>query len=164
MDMLFATILGGMLLLLGVIGCVVPVLPGPLCAYAALWVLVVFGVTPGTTPLVVGAGVLVVAMIADYVFPALCARKFKCSKMGVFGCFVGTIVGLFFLPIGLVVGPFLGTVCGELIAGQTMDAALKGGVGALCGFVICMVLKFSVVAMCAYWFIARILSNGGSVS
>jgi len=160
MNLVFATILGGFLLLLGLVGCVVPVLPGPLCAYAALWVLVASGATPGTMPLVAGAVALLLATSADYVFPALFARKFRCSKAGVFGCFVGTLVGLFFLPIGLVAGPFLGTVCGELIVGRTMGAALKGGVCALIGFVVCLVLKFAVVAACCYWFACRVMSWG----
>lgn len=158
MELMVATILGGILLLLGFIGCVVPVLPGPLCAYAALWVLVAFGATPGSTPLTVGAVVLVLSTIVDYVLPAVFAQKFKCSKMGIFGCFVGTIAGLFFLPIGLVAGPFLGTALGELIAGRTVGEAFKGGVGSLIGFVACLVLKFAAVALCAYWFVARVIS------
>jgi len=160
MDMAIATIAGGMLLLLGLIGCVVPVLPGPLFAYAALWVLVLFGLTPGMAPLIAGAVILVVAMIADYVFPAIFAQKFKCSKMGVFGCFVGTIVGLFFLPVGLIAGPFFGTMCGELIVGRTVGAAVRGGVGALFGFVVCLMLKFAVVAACCYWFVRRVMEQG----
>lgn len=160
MELLVATILGGLLLLLGLIGCVVPILPGPLCAYAALWTLVAFGATPGSMPLIVGAVVLILATVADYVFPAIFAQKFKCSKMGVFGCFIGTIVGLFFLPLGIVAGPFLGTMCGELIVGRTLGAAVKGGIGSLVGFVVCLVLKFAAVAVCTYWFARTVMSWG----
>jgi len=159
MEDILATFLGGLLLVLGLIGCVVPVLPGPVCAYAALWVLVAFGMSPGTMPLVAGAVVLVLAMVADYVFPALFAKKFKCSKMGVFGCFVGTLVGLFFLPVGLLAGPFLGTAAGELLVGRSVGAALRGGVGSLLGFLLCLLLKFGVVGACAYWFVSAVMGQ-----
>jgi len=150
------TVLGGALLVLGLVGCVIPVLPGPALAYASLWTLVLFGATPGTRVLAVGAAVLAVAMLLDYLLPTLCAKKFKCSGWGVFGCMVGTLVGLFFLPLGLVLGPFLGTVCGEFIAGKTMGSALRGGIGALLGFVLSLMAKFVAVALFAYWFFAAL--------
>ena len=84
---------------------------------------------------------------------AFFAKKFKCSGWGVFGCAVGTIVGLFFLPIGLIAGPFLGTVAGELIAGRRIGHALKGGVGTLVGYVATLAMKLVAVAYFAIIFI-----------
>ncbi len=155
-----AAFAGGLLILLGLVGCVVSVLPGPVCAYAALWLLVAAGVPPGATPLAVGAVLLLLSSVADCVVPAVFAKRFKCSKAGVAGCFAGTLVGLFFLPLGLVAGPFLGTVYGELLAGRTVDAAVRGGVGALLGFAACLVLRFAVVAACACWFFSCLTAGG----
>ena len=96
-------VLGSILLVLAFIGCVVPVVPGPLLAFAGL--LCARGIAPHDTPsmrtLVVALAFVVVVIVLDYVVPALGARKFNCGKMGVFGCVVGTIVGLFFMPFPL---------------------------------------------------------------
>jgi len=66
--------------LVGLAGCFVPVLPGPAIAYAALWILFAFDCPPSTVQLAVGAGVLVVVTLVDYVLPSMCAKKFKCSR------------------------------------------------------------------------------------
>ena len=129
------TILGLILFLLAFVGCVVPVLPGPLLALAGL--MCARGLSPHDRPsltVLLLAGVFVaVVMVLDYVVPALGARKFNCGKLGVFGCVAGTIVGLFFMPIGLLVGPFLGAMIGELLAGKKVRQSLKGAVGAFLG-------------------------------
>lgn len=143
---------GVLALALGLVGCVVPVVPGPLLAYSSLWVLVAFGASPGVWRLAAGGGVVLAVMVVDYVLPSVMASRFKCSGWGVFGCLVGTFAGLFFLPAGLVAGPFLGTVAGELIAGKRIGESLKGGVGSLLGFVMCLVARLFAVALFAVWF------------
>jgi uncharacterized protein YqgC (DUF456 family) len=66
-----------------------------------------------TVAALVAFGVLtVVASVLDYVVPAFGARKFNCSKLGILGCAVGTVVGIAFFPLGLLLGPFLGAVVG----------------------------------------------------
>ena len=101
-------------------------------------------------PTRIAAGVVIVL---DYVVPALGAKKFDCSKWGVFGCMVGTIVGIFFAPFGIILGPFLGAVAGELVAGKALSAAMRGGIGALLGFLAGVVLKFAACALFAWWFV-----------
>jgi len=142
--------------LLGLVGCFVPVLPGPAIAYAGLWILYAVGWAPPTSLLAIGAGVLVAVTLVDYIVPSLCAKKFKCSGWGVWGCFIGSIVGLFFLPLGIILGPFIGTVAGELIAGKEIAASLRGGVGALLGFVVCLGLKLASVGLFVWWYFASL--------
>lgn len=145
--------LGAIFLLVGFVGCVIPVLPGVACAYVALWTLYP---TPYALPvekLLVGGIVAVVTIVLDYVVPALGAKKFNCSKWGVFGCMVGTLVGIFFAPLGIILGPFLGAVAGELVAGKALSAAMRGGIGALLGFLAGVVIKFVACALFAYWFV-----------
>lgn len=132
------------LLVLGIIGCVAPILPGPILAYAALFCLIPTGDSPSVATFVIFGILTVVVTIADSVIPAIGAKKFDCSRWGTWGCFIGTIVGVFFFPVGLAAGPFLGAFIGELIAGKTACAALRGGVGALLGFLAGTVLKFAV--------------------
>jgi len=149
-------LVGCAMTLLGLVGCFVPVLPGPAIAYAALWILYAVGWAPPTSQLVIGAGVLVAVTLVDYIVPSLCAKKFKCSGWGIWGCFIGSIVGLFFLPLGIILGPFIGTVAGELIAGKKIAASLRGGVGALLGFVVCLGLKLASVGLFAWWYFANL--------
>ena len=146
-------VVGAVCLLVGFVGCVVPVLPGVACAYAALWTLYPTPYALTGEKLLVGGIVAVVAIVLDYVVPALGAKKFNCSKWGVFGCMVGTIVGIFFAPLGLILGPFLGAVAGELVAGKEASAALRGGFGALLGFIAGVLLKFIVCALFTWWFV-----------
>ena len=146
-------VVGAVCLLVGFVGCVVPVLPGVACAYAALWTLYPTPYALSGEKLIVGGIVAVVAIVLDYVVPALGAKKFNCSRWGVFGCFAGTIVGIFFAPLGLILGPFLGAVAGELVAGKEASAALRGGFGALLGFIAGVLLKFVVCALFTWWFV-----------
>ena len=154
MELMLAMAIGCVAMLMGFIGCFLPVLPGPAIAYAALFVLFAFDCPPTTAQLVLGAGVLVVVTLVDYVLPSVCAKRFNCSRWGVFGCFVGSIAGLFFLPLGIVLGPFLGTIAGELIAGKNLAASFRGGFGALFGFVLCLGLKLVAVGLYAWRYFA----------
>ena len=146
-------VLGALCLLVGFVGCVVPVLPGVACAYAALWTLYPTPYALASEKLIAGGIVAVVAIVLDYVVPALGAKKFNCSKWGVFGCMAGTIVGIFFAPLGIILGPVLGAVAGELVAGKQASAALRGGFGALLGFVAGVLLKFVACALFTWWFV-----------
>ena len=144
--------LGGVALLLGFIGCVVPVLPGPALGFAALLALLPTSAALSPNELYLAGGSTVVAILLDYLLPALGAKKFKCSGWGTFGCFAGTIIGLFFFPWGLLLGPFLGAAGGELIAGKNMADACRGGLGALLGFLATVLVKLAVVGLDAYCF------------
>ena len=142
------SILAGILLLIGFVGCVVPVLPGPIIGYCGLLTLIPTAKCPSTLMLVAMGLVVAVVTVADYVVPAIGAKKFDCSRWGTFGCFVGTIAGLFFVPIGILLGPFLGAFLGELIARKPVGAALRGGFGAFLGFLSGVLLKLlACVAM-----------------
>lgn len=142
------SLLAGLLLLIGFVGCVVPILPGPIIGYSGLLALIPTEKCPSTLVLVTMGLVVAAVTVADYVVPAIGARKFNCSRWGTVGCFIGTIVGLFFVPFGILLGPFLGAVFGELITMKPVGVALKGGFGAFLGFLSGVFLKLlACVAM-----------------
>ncbi len=143
------TWIGWLLLALGVAGCFLPVLPGPPIAYAALFVAFLRGehTSPTIACLVVAGIATALATILDYVVPAMGAKRFDCSRAGTWGCVIGTIAGMFFLPIGVIAGPFLGAMAGELFAGKAIGESLRGAFGALLGFILGVVIK---VACCGY--------------
>lgn len=153
MDYYLLCSLGIVLILLGFAGCVLPVLPGPVIGYAALFL---FFSYVGISKLVIAGVVVAVATVLDYLLPAYIAKKTKCSKWGVRCCFIGTLVGLFCGPLGIVLGPFLGAVIGELLSGRKGDEALTGGAGALLGFVCGIGIKLAAVSLCAYWFFSTL--------
>jgi len=152
------TVLGAILFALAFIGCVVPMVPGPVLAFAGL--LCARGIAPHDRPsmftLAVALAFVVVVTVLDYVVPALGARKFNCGKLGVFGCVVGTIVGLFFMPIGLLVGPFLGAMIGELISGKELRQSLKGALGAFLGYAAGILLKLICCGSLAAMFVQAV--------
>ncbi|MBP3407187.1 MAG: DUF456 domain-containing protein [Kiritimatiellae bacterium] len=117
-DILYAA--GAVLLLvLGLLGCVVPVIPGPALSYAALLLLLPSRFAPSLGVCVwFGIGCAAV-LVLDTIVPALGAKKFRCSRWGVAGCIIGTVIGMFFGLLGLVLGPFVGAVLGEIIAGKS---------------------------------------------
>jgi len=136
----------------GVVACVVPVLPGPIVSFCGLLCLIPTSHTASVATLIAFGVVTVIATALDYIVPALGAKKFQCSKWGTWGCVVGTIVGVFFFPIGLLLGPFLGAFLGELIAGRKPLQAAKGGFGAFLGFLSGVFIKLvACVAMLAYF-------------
>ncbi len=136
-------------LLLGLLGCVLPMLPGPPIAYGAMLLLhftdkVQFSVKQ----LVIWLLLVVAVQVLDFVIPMLGTKYSGGTEWGKRGCFIGTIAGLFFMPWGIIVGPFLGALVGELLAGRSSTDALRSGFGSLMGFLFGTVAK---VALCVYF-------------
>jgi hypothetical protein len=151
-------LLAGALYAAGIVGCVVPVLPGPLAAYAGFLCLLGTPRSPGLRATVaVGALVLAVTVL-DTLIPGWGARKFECSRWGAWGGVIGALAGSFFFPLGLLVGPFAGAVAGELIAGRRMGSATRSGIGALLGFLCGVAVK---LAACVAMAVVVFLSPGG---
>ena len=143
---------GWVLVAVGIVGCVLPVVPGPILLYCALLCLLGTSHAPTVAVLVTFGVVTVIATVLDYVVPALGAKKFNCSKLGIVGCAVGTVVGIAFFPLGLLLGPFLGAVAGELIAGKSLGKSFWGGIGAFVGFLVGVFLKlFACSTMAIYY-------------
>jgi len=158
MDWVWA-IIACVLFALSFVGCVVPVVPGPALAFGGLLVLMPSSFAPTTQTYIWFGVACVVVLVLDYVVPAFGAKKFNCSKWGIFGCVVGTLVGIFFVPWGILVGPFAGAVVGELIAGKKFASSLKGGFGALLGFIFGVALKLAYCACCAGWCVALLIKG-----
>ena len=157
MDILLI-ILGIFLILTGVIGSVIPGIPGPPVAYIGL-LIQIFKTDNPFTPrfLIIWAIITIAASILDYIVPAIGTRKFGGSKRGVWGSIIGLFAGIFFFPpIGLVIGPFLGAFLGELTGGKETQDALKAGFGSFMGFLAGTTLKLVITGVMAYYFFKSI--------
>ena len=146
--------IGWVLIAIGAIGCFLPVVPGPPIAYAALFLALARGdhSSPGVSTFVVAGLATAAVLVLDWIVPALGAKKFNCSRIGMLGCFIGTIVGIFFLPLGVVLGPFLGALAGEMVSGKPLGLSLKGAFGALLGYACGVALKVACCGFIAYLF------------
>ena len=139
-------IVTGLLMLIGLAGCIIPALPGPPLSYIGLLLLkfTPLGKEVGTWELVITGLVVVIVVVIDYVNPIIGAKRFGGTKYGNWGCAIGTVIGLFFQPFGIILGPFLGAVVGELIGKKEFKDALKAGFGAFIGFLFGFLLKMAV--------------------
>lgn len=155
---IFLIILGAICLLVGILGCVLPVLPGVPLAYCGLLLMhATDKVQFSWQFLVIWAAVTIVVQVLDSVVPIWGTKRFGGSKMGVWGSTIGLLVGLFFGPWGIVLGPFLGAVVFELIDGKNTRLALKAGWGSFVGLMTGTILKLICCGLMTYYFIAELI-------
>lgn len=151
-------ILAVLCLLIGIVGCIIPALPGVPLAYVALWLLhITDRVQFSWQFLLVWGIVMVVVQIMDYIIPAWGTKRTGGSKAGVWGSTIGLLVGLFFGPWGIVLGPFIGAVIAELLAGKNTADALRSGWGSLLGLLTGTILKLICCGLMAYYFVAALI-------
>ena len=143
-----------LLLVAGIAGCILPVLPGPPLAYAGMLLLHLTDKVHFTThQLVIWLVVVIVLQVVDYITPLLGSKYSGGTSFGNRGCMAGTLLGLFFMPWGVIVGPFIGAVVGEMLGGQDLSHAIRAGIGTLLGFLFGTLLK---VIICFYFLVQGI--------
>lgn len=147
-------ILGIILIILGIIGCLVPVLPGPPLSFLGIIALHLskFGDFTPTVLIILGAVALVVTIL-DVIVPVWGTKKFGGSKYGSRGAMVGLIIGFFIGPVGIILGPFLGAFAGEMIFKDDIRYALRAGFGSLLGFLTGIGLKLAASSVITFYFI-----------
>lgn len=149
----FLAIIALVLALVGVAGCILPVLPGtPICYVGMLAMACTQYSTLETSTLVMFLIITVAVSVADYLLPAWLSRRFGGSKHGATGATIGMVVGLFCGPMGLILGPFIGAVVGEMTVNRDDSAkAFKVGFGAFLSFIVGTGLKLiASIAMLVY--------------
>ena len=180
MDVLLI-ILGAICLILGFIGCIAPVLPGVPLSYLGLLLLHWTDRVQFSWQFLVVWGVIVIVIQGlDYFIPAWGTKKFGGSKYGVWGSTIGLLVGLFMGPMGIVVGPFLGAVVGELLyfnrhpqttvnggeqslnstqnnPNSNFNRALRAGFGSFIGLLSGTLLKCICCGVMAAYFIKELI-------
>lgn len=151
--------LGVILTIAGLVGCILPLIPGPPLVYAAVMIAQYTHDKPFTTQFMVVWLILVfLVVLLDYYVPIWGTRKFGGSKGGVWGSTTGLIIGLFFFPpFGIIVGPFIGAVIGELLNGKDMQKALRSGLGSFLGFITGTIMKLAVSLFLGFHFFKAII-------
>ena len=151
-------VLGGILIIIGLLGCIVPVIPGPPISYVGLILLQLTDKPPfEAQTLVIWLLITIAVTLLDYVVPVWGTRKYGGTKKGVWGSVIGLLVGLFFFPpLGIIIGPFIGAVLGEMIAGKQSNDALRAGFGSFVGLLAGTLLKLIASAWMGYLFFSHI--------
>ncbi len=158
MDILLI-VLGALFIISGVLGCVLPIIPGPPLSYIGLLLLHFTERYQFSSKfLIIWAIITVVVYVLDYLIPAWGTKKFGGSRRGVFGSIIGLVIGMFFFPpFGIIIGPFIGAVVGELTIGKDSGAALKSGFGSFLGFLAGTLLKLIASGMMTWYFVKEMI-------
>jgi hypothetical protein len=145
MDMLTAVgVVVGLLFLVGLVGAVIPWLPGPLfiVAGAVLWAFATEFAQIGMGRLTILAAIALATFLVNFVAGAVGARRYGGSRWGVVGALAGAVVGFFFGPFGLLLGPVAGAIGGELVRGADLEGSIRSGFGAVVGLLAGIVADF----------------------
>lgn len=148
-----------LVMLLGLIGSILPGLPGtPLVLLAAVGHRLYFGEASASN-LVLGmlGGLMVISLVFDYVATALGAKKFGATWRGAVGAVVGGLIGLFFAIPGIIAGPFLGAVLFEMAGKKEFKEAARAGLGATLGLVLGVIGKFSIAVVMSILFAVNVI-------
>ncbi len=171
-------VLGSLLILAGLVGCIVPVLPGPPISFAGIVVLHFTSfVSFSATMFIFLAGLAIVATVLDFIVPVWGTKKAGGSKWGVRGAAIGLIIGLLFggslgqlfIPVlaplaGMIIGPFLGALLGEILymnkkGVNDFGKALVAAIGSFLGLMLGIVIKLAVSSFIAFIFVRAIIIN-----
>jgi uncharacterized protein YqgC (DUF456 family) len=142
-------LLAGLLVLVGIAGTVLPMLPGVPLVFAGLllgaWL---DGFQHVGWPVIVVLGVLtVLSLLVDFAGASLGAKRAGASRAAVIGAGVGTLVGLFFGLPGLLVGPFVGAAVGQYVVRRDVVEAGRAGFGAWIGFLLGSLAKLALAVI-----------------
>ncbi|MFT7268706.1 MAG: hypothetical protein ACI905_000915, partial [Roseivirga sp.] len=143
MDILLI-VLGSILMLVGILGCILPIIPGPPISFIAILLMHWTDKYSFSDDMLLGLGLMAAGVSAlDYIVPIYGTKKFGGTKKGIWGSTIGLLLGIFiFPPFGIIIGPLIGAYLGELSAGQNSTKAMRSAFGSFLGFLTGTLLKF----------------------
>jgi len=154
---IFWIILGSVFIVIGLIGAFLPVAPGLPFSYLGLLILQIL-YSPFSMVFMIFwlFAVIIFGFVLDNTLPAWATKRSGGTPYGITGSVLGLIVGLFFPPVGFVIGPLAGAFVGELIAGQRSDRALRSALGAFAGFMAATGLKVIAAGVMGFYYFTNI--------
>jgi len=152
-------VLAALLVIAGLVGMVSPALPGPVLLFAGLWMAAWAEgfVHVGAGTVIALAVMAAIAMILDSVAGAFGARRYGASGRAMLGAALGGLVGIFFGLPGLLLGPFIGALLGELSMRRDLPTASRAGWGATVGLLLGIAAKMALgIAMLGLFVLVRL--------
>lgn len=151
-------ILGIIFMIIGIIGCLVPVLPGPPISFLGLIFLHYTRFSQFTPAILITLGIItVIVTVVDYIVPVWGTKRFGGSKYGTRGATVGLVIGFFLGPLGIILGPLIGAFVGEMIFKDDLNYAFKAGFGSLLGFLTGIGLKLAASFAMTFYFVKELI-------
>jgi uncharacterized protein YqgC (DUF456 family) len=149
-------------MLVGLAGVVLPVIPGvPIIFGAAfLYALLTDFSTIGAQTLIIFAVLTVASMVLDWAASVMGVKKMGGSYAGMIGAFIGMIVGLSVPGIGIIgfiIGAFVGAYAMEFLINKDSRVALRAGLGSFLGFLAGGLMKFVIGAIIIGIFIWQVI-------
>lgn len=160
------TIIGFLLILTGIIGCIIPIIPGPPISYVGLLLFHFTNyVNLSTFTLIFIAILVLIATVLDYIIPIFGTKIAGGSKWGMRGSAIGLIIGLFFGVIGIFLFPFIGSFIGELLYQYYLNKnnsnniiiSLKSAFGSFIGLMLGIALKLAISCFIAFIYIKELI-------
>ncbi|MFC6839029.1 DUF456 domain-containing protein [Xanthomonas theicola] len=138
--------IAGLLVFLGLAGVVLPALPGiPLMFAGLLLAAWADGFQRVGWVMLAVLGVLtLLSFLVDFLATVFGAKRVGASPKALWGSVLGGVAGLFFMPVGLFVGPFVGALAGEYWHGRQLHRATKVGLGTWLGIVLGTAAKLAL--------------------
>lgn len=155
-------IIGFLLIIGGILGSFLPVLPGPPLGWLGILILYFTSfIEMNWALLIITFVIAIITVVLDYVIPAQGTKRFGGSKYGIWGTNIGLLVGIFApIPFGFIIGPFLGAFIGELVYNSSdQKRALRSATGSFLGFLASTFMKFVVCMIYAGIFIGILINN-----
>jgi uncharacterized protein YqgC (DUF456 family) len=152
-------VIGSILILLGLAGSILPILPGPPLSFVGLFLLALlkhFSPPLTLTLVIILAIVTILVIVMDYIIPLLGAKRYGASKWGVWGSMLGMAIGIFWSPFAMLVGAFIGAVVVEWLVGKKKGEALRAGWGVVMGALFATILRLGVSGMMIYYFVVAL--------
>lgn len=146
-----------LLALTGIVGAIMPALPGPPLNFASLFI--VYIMCPGsisTELLIWMLGLTIIASVLDYIAPIWLTKLGGGSKAAVWGSTLGLIAGLFFMPIGLILGPLLGAFVGEMSNDASVGKATRIALMSFISFILTTGMKLIISALMTFYVVEAI--------
>ena len=151
-----AVIVGFILVLLGLAGSILPMIPGPPLGFVGLLLLALSrDFAPPLTPALVIIMAILTALVAvlDYIIPLWGAKRYGASKWGIWGSVLGMVIGMFGSPLAMLAGAFVGAVIAEWFVHRKKGEALRAGWGVMVGTLFATILRLGVAGIMAYYFV-----------
>jgi len=139
-------VLAALLMIGGVVGNILPALPGIPMIFGGIWLAAAVNEYQrvGTGWLLVIGALGAFGVLVDFMAGVLGAKRVGASKAALWGASAGTVIGMFFGLLGLVFGPFIGALAGELSSGKSVLRSAHVGIGTWLGLLFGTLVKLVI--------------------
>lgn len=154
-------IISVILIIIGLIGSFIPIIPGPITSWFGLFTLSQVQNFPNNNTLLITTFVIgITIFILDYFIPVIGSKYFGGSKYGIIGTSIGLLIGLISpVPFGIIIGAFLGALIGEFLGGKQLSEGIKPAIGSLIGVITSSVIKFFTAVSFLVIYIILVITN-----